>query len=53
MWNTPLESLVRIIDAGVNVLGLEAIAILVGFGGVIGIVLGITAVKKARTIGND
>lgn len=52
MFSEAFTAFENVVEAGVNVLGLEAILLLMGFGGVIGIVLGITAIKKAREIGN-
>jgi len=52
MFSGAFDALQTVVEAGVNILGLEVIAILVAFGGVIGVVLGITAVKKAKEFGN-
>ncbi|MBU0906732.1 MAG: hypothetical protein KKE05_01090 [Nanoarchaeota archaeon] len=52
MFDGAFGALERVFEAGVNILGLEAITIMCAFGAVVGIVLGITAVKKAREIGN-
>ena len=53
MFDGAFTALERIIEAGVNILGLEAITLLTAFFAVIGIVLGITAVNKAKTIGKN
>ena len=52
MFDGAFTALERVIEAGVNMIGLEAIVLLSAFCAVIGIVLGITAVRKAREIGN-
>ena len=51
MFDGAFTALERVVEAGVNLLGLEVLAIMLGFGGVIGVVLGITAVRRAREIG--
>ena len=53
MFDGAFTALERVFEAGVNILGLEAIVLTTVFTAVIGVVLGITAVRKARSIGNS
>jgi len=51
MFDGAFSALERVFEAGVNVLGLEAIILLSAFSAVIGVVLGIAAVRKAQALG--
>ena len=48
MFDTWIGTFSSVVDAAISILGLEAIVILMGFGGLIGVLLGIKAVKMVK-----